>query len=29
MPWVIAAALIVVAGVSLVVWNRKRGGETP
>lgn len=26
-PWIMAAALIVAAGVSLAVWNRKRGGE--
>jgi len=25
MPWIMAAALIVVAGVSLAVWHRKRG----
>ncbi len=27
MPWIMAAALIVVAGVSLAVWNKKRGAE--
>ena len=27
MPWIVAGALIVVAGVSLAIWNRKRGGE--
>ena len=27
MPWIIAAALIVVAGVSLAIWNKKRGAE--
>ncbi|MBA7603493.1 hypothetical protein ES703_10604 [subsurface metagenome] len=27
MPWILAAALIVAAGVSLAVWNRKRGAE--
>jgi len=27
MPWIMAAALIVVAGVSLSLWNRKRGAE--
>lgn len=27
MPWIMASALIVVAGVSLALWNRKRGTE--
>ena len=27
MPWIAAGALIVAAGVSLAIWNRKRGGE--
>jgi hypothetical protein len=27
MPWFIAVGLIVAAGVSLAVWNRKRGAE--
>jgi len=27
MPWIVAAALIVVAGVSLAIWHRKRGAE--
>jgi len=27
MPWIMASALIVVAGVSLALWNRKRGAE--
>jgi len=27
MPWIIGAALIVAAGVSLAVWKRKLGGE--
>ncbi|MBA7593539.1 hypothetical protein ES703_00463 [subsurface metagenome] len=27
MPWIMAGALIVAAGVSLALWNRKRGGE--
>ena len=28
-PWLIAAALIVFAGVSLAVWNGRRGKEAP
>ena len=27
MPWIIAAAVIMVAGVSLAIWNKKRGTE--
>jgi hypothetical protein len=27
MPWIMAAALIVVGGVSLAIWNKKRGTE--
>ena len=29
MPWIIGGALIVVAGVSLAIWNRRRGAERP